>query len=180
MLTRAARYAVLVASSLLFFAPTRSLHAQSTLAPPLYWEYRDFSIPNRREAFLQLTIVPHFYMADPPMHVEEITVPLCERNMPKHKDARPVTDSCRDGSRAVSQFGPFPSGELVFADLIELHHKFWLLVATQWQGDLLSFELDGDRLIMQSDPGATRKSAQILERKLVTRLREIKECVDYR
>ena len=37
--------------------------------PPLYWEYRDLVLPDKPDLFIRLTIVPRFYMGDPPRYL---------------------------------------------------------------------------------------------------------------
>jgi hypothetical protein len=46
--------------------------AQDPPVPPLHWEYRDLVLPDKPNLFIRLTIVPRFYLGDPPTYVDAI------------------------------------------------------------------------------------------------------------
>jgi len=80
--------------------------AQDPPVPPLYWEYRELVLPDKPDLFIRLTLVPRFYMGDPPTYVDAITVAL--RGWTKDS-SRGVPKDCCDDSKILSQFGPcFP------------------------------------------------------------------------
>jgi len=78
------------------------------------------------------------------MHVDQVTVTLRRFEKTSSKEST-------DDSKVLSSFGPIQSGELVLADAVEVHHKPWLLLATQNQGDLMFFQIDGERLLLHPE-----------------------------
>jgi len=124
--------------------------AQDPPVPPLYWEYRDLVLPDKPDLFIRLTIVPRFYMGDPPTYVDAITVAL---RGPKDS-SRGAPKDCCDDSKILSQFGPFQSGELLSADALSIHGKTWVLDSTRQSsglGDIIFFRVDDEQLILGRD-----------------------------
>ena len=76
MLLGVGRYTSVVLLALMLPCAGKFARAQDPPVPPLYWEYRDLVLPDKPDLFIRLTIVPRFYMGDPPTYVDAITVAL--------------------------------------------------------------------------------------------------------
>src|SRR5216683_5770483 len=134
------RYTSVVLLALMLPYAGKFAKAQDPPVPPLYWEYRDLMLPDKPDLFTRLTIVPRFYMGDPPTYVDAITVALRKSTKDSSRGAQ---KDCCDDSKILSQFGPFQSGELLSADVISIHGKTWVLVSTRQSsglGDIIFFE----------------------------------------
>ncbi len=70
------RYTSVALLALMLPCAGKFAKAQDPPVPPLYWEYRDLVLPDKPNLFIRLTIVPRFYMGDPPTYVDAITVDL--------------------------------------------------------------------------------------------------------
>ena len=148
---RVCRYTSAVLLALMLPCAGKFAKAQDPPVPPLYWEYRELVLPDKPDLFIRLTLVPRFYMGDPPTYVDAITVAL--RGWTKDS-IRGVPKDCCDDSKILSQFGPFQSGELLSADVISIHGKTWVLVSTRQSsglGDIIFFRVDGEQLILGRD-----------------------------
>jgi hypothetical protein len=119
---RVGRYTSVVLLALMLPCAGKFAKVQDPPVPPLYWEYRDLVLSDKPDLFIRLTIVPRFYMGDPPTYVDATTVALRGRT----KDSsRGAPKDCCDDSKILSQFGPFQSGERLSADVISIHGKTW-------------------------------------------------------
>jgi hypothetical protein len=114
------RYTSVVLLALMLPYAGKFAKAQDPPVPPLYWEYRDLMLPDKPDLFTRLTIVPRFYMGDPPTYVDAITVALRKSTKDSSRGAQ---KDCCDDSKVLSQFGPFQSGELLSADVVSIHGK---------------------------------------------------------